>query len=63
MAARWGIKPAFYPAGASLAWRSHNGSIQLKMQRVLAIFEGAEEIRYIGVIDGFARRIFHKVLF
>jgi hypothetical protein len=63
MAARWGIKPAFYHAKASLARRSRNESIQLKMQRVLAIFEGAEEIRNIGVIDRFAGRVFHKILF
>ena len=63
MAAHWVTNAYADPAGAPHARRSRGGSIQLKMQRILAIFEGTEEIRNIGMIDGFTRRVFHKILF
>ena len=63
MAAHWVTNAQADPAGAAHARRSRGRSIQLKMQRILAIFEGTEEIRNIGMIDGFTRRVFHKILF
>ena len=62
MAAHWVTNAQADPEGAPHASRSRGGSIQLKMQRILAIFEGTEEIRNIGMIDGFTRRVFHKIL-